>query len=619
MPAALERLFANAQSQPRSVAFKVALSAWLLALPSLVLGLFPIDDPDQRRVILEHLHGVASPRRWYDLYQIIPADPMRAVVERFAGVRPWWSFPGLRIGFFRPVAVLTQYFDYALYPRQLWSMHLHSALWYFLAVWLVALMCIRLSADARIGLIGALLYAWDDAHLQPIAWLAHRNALIGTVFAVGGLLLHHARARGARSSASWPSGACFLVAFLAAENSVAILGFVGAYALCLDDRAWSKRLLALIPSVLATWVWFAWRHSLGYGAYGSGFYLDPFGDAASYLAALPERYLELLRGQFGAPWARTDLFAVSWLKALDGLGKWLILPALGVYVARNCDRNRELAFWALAGVTALLPLTAAPPNERLLTIAGIAWWMLTAHLLWALAFVSRGNLRSRDSLSVLAKFGLPALAARVGAIVLLLAIAVPHFIIAPFALAIGCSRFAAESAPDSHAAVLGNSPSLAATDVVIVNSRDAIQAALIPASRLARGLRAPRHNHVLGAAIDEVEVTRTDQRTFELYSPPGYLLDLFARFWRGSSATMSQGERVFVTGYTAHVLRVTPDGRPLRVRFTFDRPLEDASLRFLYWNGSRFDDFHFSPLGQRRIIRADFDHTQQLPEQAITN
>jgi hypothetical protein len=393
------------------------------------------------------------------------------------------------------------------------------------------------------------------------------------------------------------------VAFLAAENSVAILGFVGAYTLCLDDRAWSKRLLALIPSVLATWVWFAWRHSLGYGAYGSGFYLDPFGDAATYLAVLPERYLELLRGQFGAPWARADVFAVSWLKALDALGRWLILPALGVYVARNCDRNRELAFWALAGVTALVPLTAAPPNERLLTIAGIAWWMLTAHLLWAVA------------VRLLAG----ALAVRAGAIVLLLSIAVPHFIIAPVALAIGCSRFAAVTAPDSHAAVLGNSPSLAATDVVIVNAKDAISAALIPASRLARGLIATRHNHVLGAAIDEVEVTRTDQRTFELYTPPGYLLDLFARFWRGAGATMSQGERVVVTGYTAHVLRVTPDGRPLRVRFTFDRPLEDASLRFLYWNGSRFDDFHFSPLGQRRIIRADFDHTQQLPEQAITN
>ena len=193
--AALESLLAHAQRQPRSVAIKVAVCGLLLALPSLVLGLFPIDDPDQRRVILEHLHGVASSRRWYDLYLIIPADPVRALVERFAGIRPWWSLPALRIGFFRPVAVLTQYFDYALYPTQLWLMHLHSVLWYFGAVWLVTLLCTRLSADPRIASIGALLYAWDDAHLQPIAWLAHRNALIGTVFAMAGLLLHHERAR----------------------------------------------------------------------------------------------------------------------------------------------------------------------------------------------------------------------------------------------------------------------------------------------------------------------------------------------------------------------------------------------------------------------------------------
>jgi hypothetical protein len=50
---------------------------------------------------------------------------------------------------------------------------------------------------------------------------------------------------------------------------------------------------------------------------------------------------------------------------------------------------------------------------------------------------------------------------------------------------------------------------------------------------------------------------------------------------------------------------------------TLDKSLDDASLRFIYWHAGAFDVFQFGPIGQRRVIPADFDHSQQLAEELI--
>jgi hypothetical protein len=579
----------------------VALLGFVLVLPSLALGLYPIDDIDHRRLILSHLHGQPSPGPWYDLYQVVPHDPHRALFERFLALRPWWSLPELQITFFRPLSVATLYLDYLSWPDSPWLMHLHSAAWYFAAVFSVVLVCARLSREPRIGILGGLLYAVDDAHVQPVAWLAHRNALIGTTFAASSLLLHAAGQREPRGFRRALSALCLLLALLSAENSIAILGFIVAYAVCLDRSTPSQRVLSLLPAAIVTLGWFGLRRSLGYAVHGSGFYLDPVASPAAYLHAAGDRYLALLHAQFAAPWSLDRMLPGTCLLVLDQLGWWLVLPMLAIWLIRNLDRDAELRFWALAALTALLPLLAAPPHGRLLMMAGMAWWMLCAHMLWAFAVSFQRSAHMSRWLALAALSG-----------VLLI-----YGALSSAALAYGCYRFRASDDPAQLAPVLGNDRALTASDVFVINAPDQIRAALIPAARLKRRLFVPRHLHVLGTSLHEIEVTRTGISSFELFTPPGYLIDEFASFWRGSSAPLHQGERVNVDGFQAQVLRTTPDARPLRVRFTLDKSLDDASLRFIYWHAGAFDTFRFAPIGQRRVIPADFDHSQQLAEELV--
>jgi len=64
------------------------------------------------------------------------------------------------------------------------------------------------------------------------------------------------------------------------------------------------------------------------------------------------------------------------------------------------------------------------------------------------------------------------------------------------------------------------------------------------------------------------------------------------------------GERVVLTGMTATVTAITADGRPAEAAFRFDVPLEDASLRWLWWQDGEFRPFTPPAVGQTLEIPA---------------
>ena len=61
---------------------------------------------------------------------------------------------------------------------------------------------------------------------------------------------------------------------------------------------------------------------------------------------------------------------------------------------------------------------------------------------------------------------------------------------------------------------------------------------------------------------------------------------------------MVVGQRVELTGMVAEVLTLTSDGRPDQVSFTFDVPLEDPSLRWIWWDDDGFAPFVPPPVGE---------------------
>src|SRR5262249_58307205 len=84
-----------------------------------------------------------------------------------------------------------------------------------------------------------------------------------------------------------------------------------------------------------------------------------------------------------------------------------------------------------------------------------------------------------------------------------------------------------------------------------------------------------------GAAPPAVTIRRPDDRTLTIRPDGGYLRWPLDRVFRSERREMPPGHRVALTGMTAEVTEVTPDGRPAEVAFHFDVPLEDDSLIWL--------------------------------------
>jgi hypothetical protein len=88
-----------------------------------------------------------------------------------------------------------------------------------------------------------------------------------------------------------------------------------------------------------------------------------------------------------------------------------------------------------------------------------------------------------------------------------------------------------------------------------------------------------------------IEVRRADARTLLVRPRAGFLACKIDRVWRDPAHTFVIGDKVELTGMTAEVIALTPDGRPAEVAFRFETPLEDFRWRWLQWNEGAFVRF----------------------------
>ncbi|HET6333933.1 MAG TPA: hypothetical protein VFG30_12015 [Polyangiales bacterium] len=582
----------------RRLALCAACVGFVLVLPSFGNGLQILDDVPQRDFILAKLHGDvwARNRPWYDVYNLVGGDPKFALLTRFFWVTPWWTWLELKIQFFRPVSAATLYLDYALFGQHYWLAHLHSALWYFAACGLVCLAMLQVSQSRAAAALGSLLFAVDDAHSSSVSWLAGRNAVVGAACFAAALNLYVLGAR--RQQLRWVVAAAFslLIGLLAAENVVSTLPFFVAYTFVLDRRRLQRKLVdaALVSACVA--IWFVGHKSLGFGTFGSGAYLDPIRDGSAFWRAMPSRILALIQLQLGPPWAIVPYIPFPSFIGLYELGRWVVLPALALFVIRCFDR--EIAYWSLSATCGLIPLTAGAPHDRLLTHVGMAWCMLLALMILAL-------LRKAPHLSRVPGTGFRLFAAVVLGL---------HLALAPCALALGVNS---QTIPDLDARALDKEPEWWKRDVIVVNVPTMFLVAQLNWQRELRKLQRPSAFGVLGASDQQVEVVRIDQHTIELFAAAGYLQDVFSNFWRGPGVPLRVGELVGVRGFAVTVLQLTPDGRPQRVRVRFDRDLTDPALFFIYWDAQQFKPFRFGQVGERTLIRPVFE-TEVVRSEAVT-
>lgn len=565
--------------------FIIALSV-AIASPALTVG--KLADDHIQALLLTHSRALAGySQPWWRLFDFARPDVNRQLMAD--GVLPWWTDPELKISFFRPLSALTHWLDYRLWPDSTRQMHAQNLAWLALLLFCSARLYEGVLGRGVAAFFALLMYALDNTRILPITWIASRNTLIACAFSI--LSIHWFLRPPTGRFARWASPLALAVALLGAEGALATLAYLAAAALFPSNpegqsAAPLARVVRLWPHALVLAIYLTTSQLLRYGVAFSGEYLNPLHEPLSYLRALPGRLLALLGAEFAAVgaefWTAYDLFlpglsqVVACYIALACLGLfWLVRPLLA--------RSASARFF-LCGALLSLPLAAATsPHGRTLSWAAIGAMGLFAEYITSL------DLR-RPNLQRLAIAG----------------IVFVHVFISPLTIPGGCRalRLVQDRWEASDRAIQRHSDADARLHTVVyVNPPQDPMVMFTPAIRAGRG-EPPLAQRRLYAGFSELRLERRDSRSLELSAKDGFSREPTERLPRGDEHRLKLGERISLPGMQAQVLELTSDHRPKRVRFEFDRALDDPGFLWLVWRDGDFQRFELPAAGRAQTIPA---------------
>lgn len=521
------------------------------------------------------------------------------------GFVPWWAADDLKLSNWRPLASLTHWFDYQLFPHSAALMHAHSLLWLSLAVLAVAAFYRRMSGPIWVAGLAGLMYLLDEANSFPTLWIANRNEMIAVAFGATALICHHR----ARCGGSWKyvigSVLLFLCSLLATEAGIATFVYLAAYALCLDRSPWRQRLVSLAPAFAVLVLWRVVYSSLGHGTLGCGAIIDPGRTPLAFIQAALVRAPILLMGQLGL--AQPDLFGAlspKWqlMMTLVCAGGLALMILLFLPLWRM---NRHVRFYGLGMILAVVPICATMPYSRNLMFVAIGGFGFVAHILSALIDISKVQFRGyvwKVAVWVLT--------------VVLLVLAIPVTGLSRLPQP-GMTRFITgqlmpsfpwDEMPDS----------LSDKQVLIVNAANPFGMLYAPLIRMHEGKPLPQNLRVLSPAWGRLEIERSSDTSLVLRSQgdnlfadgsgaPFHVIHMFRMidevfYTHWDHVIVGQSRRL--GNLEIQVTQTGAYGAPREVVFTLDKPLEDASLVWLEfdWVGYRLQPCTLPQVGKAREL-----------------
>ncbi len=549
---------------PRSHIIVLAC-ALLVALPSLSAGFFG-DDLLHVALVSGQLSSII-PVAPLDMFRFSSGDPAWVQKMIRLSLYPWWADTHCRLAFFRPLSALTHILDQRLWAMNPVGYHVTNVLLWLLVLLGAGSLIRRLAPTARAATLAFFVFALADARALVITWVANRNALVATALSFAALIAWDSYRRGAgrmRAALSWLLFGLALLAGEAALGGLALL--LGYEVLRLPDgrRFSARRLAASVPFLACAAAYVTWYKLAGYGASGSGMYIDPATDPAAWAKAAAARFPTLLAGLlWGWP---VDLWMNGGAaRAVLITGGLVLLPVSIAVFAKTVRRHRGIAAIALGGTLALIPVTSTFPAARLLLLPGLAGALIVgAYLDEAWPFRSAGAVRA----TVASLLG------------------IRHVVLAPlllFGLILllnGAFRQISREIVDSPWPA-----DLEKRDVVLLNAPTWVSATFLRPYLHSAGRPMPRTAYLLNLSPYPAEVTRTGPSTLLLRFRCGQMLTTeFERVERGSP--LAAGTIVDAGLFRATVLETGPIG-PTAVRFDFTQN-PDTGPVFVTWAGSHY-------------------------------
>jgi len=572
--------------------FIVAILAIIMTLTSLNAGL--IADDYHFKLLMS---GSNSPVKLLDspidMFRFIPSDPQRTAKIIDYGAFPWWAYEKVKGAFWRPLASITHWLDYILWPNSPPLMHFHSLLWYGTLVMAVAFLYRRFATTASIAGLAALLFAIDDAHGMPAGLISNRNALMATFFGVLAIIIHDKWRRD-----NWQVGLVLgplllTASLLSAEAGISTCAYLAAYAVFIDRGKWRNRLASMTGYIAVVIVWrLLWTH-LGYGVENIGVYVDPVREPLRFISAVKNHAPFLLLGQLALPPSDISMMLEPRYWILLWRVAFIFLLLLVFVFTPLLWRDRTVRFWAMGMFLSVLPICSTFPCDRLLLFAGIGAMGLVAQFLCVVFGKSQWKPKQ--------------LFWRVPAFALAAIFILAHLIVAPPVLSFRAAYPMMPKKITDKLMISGQlDSSIKNQDLVIVNPPLAFPIIVSTLVWAGNNQPMPRHLRVLtSSSFFPVKIYRPDAKTLIVQPMCGYYAWVLDTLFRDKKHAFSIGDRVELTGMTVEIIELTGDGRPAKAAFTFAVPLEDPSLRWLQYKGGSFVTFTPPAIGESVILQAE--------------
>ncbi len=556
----------------------VVIAALLVALPTIGAGFF-FDD----YLHLLTLRGEGFGATPLDLFLFATGDETAMAEYINTGPYPWYTWPALKLHFFRPLSSATMMLDFHLFGEHAVFHHLHSMLWYGLLAWGAFLVYRRLFTLPVAGLC-VLLYIVDEGHLLPVLWLSNRNALVSAAPALLGLVAHlRWREEGWRPGMPL-SLAGYATGLLGGETALGILGFVAAYEF-LGKGHWRERARGLAPAALLGVLYIVGYKLGGYGAEGSGVYFDPIGEWPLFLAQAPGRMMELAGAQFFSLPVELSVFlpgAGLLMPVLAAVLLFLFAKALRpVWNSVGSSTRHHLAWLLLGSLFAALPALATFPSGRLLTLPSLGACALIGVFLQACL--------GRATAVV------PRLSRVVAGCLVVI-----HIFLAPLGwvgASVVVSTFTRLS-EDAFRDVELDPVAVTRQRVFCLFAADPYTGFYPVVMRRYLNYPRPLGWQTLSMAPSDHEVTRTGKNSFELAVLDGEMLATpFERLMRSHAYPYRPGDVVSCAGFRIRILETGAWG-PRRLVFEFEQSLEEEGYAFLAWQEGKLKRFQWPAIGE---------------------
>ncbi len=551
----------------------------IVTAPGLFVG-WQVDDWFQQTV----LQGLPAPEEtmnpYVGMFDFFNGDPDRAQMLREHGFAPWWLADGFRARFLRPVAIATHVFDDFVARGNAMVAHAHSLAWSALVVLLATLLFRRIHGATAMAGLAAVIYALDEGRGIPTGWIANRSALVALVFGLLTLLAHDRWRRDGWKPGLFIAPILLGVGLFGAEAALATTAYLFGYTVFVDRGPLVKRLARLLPFAAVVIAWRVLYDAWGFGASGSGLYLDPVAQPGRFGAAVMQRLPILLAAQWTSlPSIVFNFAPPPWNTALLALAG-LTVATVGALLWPLLRASSTARMWATGMVLAVLPVCATFPANRLLVFVGIGAAGLMAELAQRHGFIARSPAENpenpvRDEAdpartpSAPGHSSMPARSLVGGLLVV-------SVLLAPPALAhqTWIVHDLADLLFNSCDRAIPDDPSIRDKAVFFVNSN----ALCVGYSVIRRPLEkrhAPRSARIFASAAYEVHVTGVDSHTLRITTVGGFFARPVDQLLRNTKDTLPIGGTVDLGDVRVKVVEHTPDGLIGTIEVKMRDPLAD--------------------------------------------